>query len=269
MRHLSRQKSWLILVAFLAGCAHRRLPTTAERNLSFAPYENTQIDSLPARSYVARRTAMLFAGANVTTGDPAAPETLHLRLSGRGRYSSSTATAIDRRGYFLTTGHSVERSPLFVIYFDGGGMSLAPARVVWRGHYEQHQPDLAVLHIDRPLPEAFTWTNRYQAGNRLLAAGPEYDRPEIRNLVCFAGELLRVVEHPDNNPPRTSIFHSAPVHPGDSGGPLTTTDGRLVAINIGNETKSEFSVLSSRTASRAHRPCRSTRPTSVAGRARM
>ncbi len=135
-------------------------------------------------------------------------------------------TAIDRRGYYLTAAHAVGGDPLWVLC----GVDVRPARVVFRGDADF---DVAVLSVDRPIPDAFDWAppDRWPAGARVLEAGPT-DPSGGLALQDFAGRVCRVEDAVGGDGPYQTVTSSLPARHGDSGGPVMTPDGRLVGIFV-------------------------------------
>ena len=122
-------------------------------------------------------------------------------------------TAIDRRGYYLTAAHAVGGDPLWVLC----GVDVRPARVVFRGDADF---DVAVLSVDRPIPDAFDWAapDRWPAGARVLEAGPT-DPSGGLAMQDFAGRVCRVEDAAGADGPYQTVTSSLPARHGDSGRP--------------------------------------------------
>ncbi len=245
----------LLAAGSLAGCSAHRPPDSAVRLASFDPLRATRLNGEPLSDFMRSRSAILIDGTKVTVErSPRGSNAMTVRFAGSSGYGASMAAAIDPRGYFLTAGRSLRRSPVYLISHDGIGFRVFEARVVWRGIYEEGQPDLALLHVDRPLLFTFEWDDRWEAGEPVGSLGMEFSAETGYSLTSLGGEIQRVTEHPDNVPHRTSFFHSAPVQGGDSGGPVVGADGRLLAINVGIIRSFELRALGYETSARAHRP---------------
>lgn len=250
VRHLA---AYSVLVLLLAGCFHA--PTTStERSASFAPFVEERIDGRPLRDFIADRTALLVGGMSTDALCSHAFASLSTAIkSVHGRYALGTATAVDARGYLLTAAHCVEWQPLHALYLDAGHVRVAPVRIVWRGDATREGCDMALLAIDRPLPAHFAWADEIKTGNVVVGAGPDYDAPAF-GLGFFSGTAVKLEPNSTRPPAGATIFHTGPVHLGDSGGPLATTNGELLAINVGDIHELNLLLFSYQRASRAHRP---------------
>jgi S1-C subfamily serine protease len=183
---------------------------------------------------VLRRSALVFEGdqlsfstnpRNVGTNSP------FFRVNGT-ILGIGSATAIDRRGYFLTAAHCVQKGPFLLVFFDKGQTQARPARVVWRGDESKKQPDLALLQVPFPLQNVFEWTPTLTNGESIVATGINVSSGRLDIGQCMAGKILSLDAGSETVLPHyICISHDAPLHPGDSGGPLASTDGRLVGIN--------------------------------------
>jgi S1-C subfamily serine protease len=231
-----RQKSWrLILIPFLCaaliGCAH--LATPREKADSFKPFAAHRIGDLALRDYIEARTALLVAGAK-PLGVDSSGDQLGVGLKptdADGKVDLGSAVAISTDGYFLTANHCIHRRPIFLVVPEPGGPKAVPARVVWQPPSTPagDDCDLAILHISAALPSAFELADNSQvalgdpvitagvngaAGGRLISATPT-------DAVAAAGL-----------PYTFTLIHDIPLTHGDSGGPLTTLDGKLIGVDV-------------------------------------
>ena len=78
--------------------------------------------------------------------------------------------------------------------------------------------------------------DRFRQPFDVLNRGKAMSRPRALSLISLLSLLVACGEAPpestDGLPPTSLVIHDAPVRKGDSGGPLTTLDGRLVALNV-------------------------------------
>ena len=216
----------LLVFCFLSGgCAHYNTP--AIRDASFLPYASAKVGQVSLREFLRARSAVVFESDQLSFGTNSRHFWLRGTVLGMG-----SATAIDRRGYFLTAAHCVQKGPFLLLFFDKGQPQVRPARVVWRGDDSQKQPDLALLQVPFPLQDVFGWTPTFTNGERIVAAGVNVLPDHVMKSQCMAGKILRLDTGSETVLPHyICISHDAPLGPGDSGGPLVSTDGRLVGIN--------------------------------------
>ena len=144
-----------------------------------------------------------------------------------GDADGGSAAPITGDGYFLTADHVLSRMAgrsVFLIYGPGGRLVPTKARVVWRSEGS----DLALLHIPVKTPYYYQWTPPDQwlpIGNRLIHGGISTG---FRSVDGKLGTALA----PEGMFTRTRSFKiDIPLQPGDSGGPVVDSYGRLVGIN--------------------------------------
>jgi S1-C subfamily serine protease len=244
----------LAALSLLPGCT-LFWPTVEERAASFAPHAPANVEGTPIYDYVARRTAVLVGGMSPEAAAAVPLSSLATAMRAmHGRFAIGSATIIDRRGYLLTAAHCLVWQPLHVLFLDGATVRLARAQVVWHGDPQREGTDLALLAVDTALPEAFTWAADVPERGPVIGAGPKHERRGAHGLSCFSGEVVRATRHQNSAPPSTTVFHSSPVRVGDSGGPLLSVEGRLIAVNVGDTHELNVFRLRYHKAARAHRP---------------
>ena len=144
-----------------------------------------------------------------------------------GDADGGSAAPIAPDGYFLTADHVLAQMAgrnVFLIYGQGGRLAPARARVVWRSA----SSDLALLHVPVKTPYFYQWTPPDQwlpAGTLLIhggiATGFKSGHGKLGTSLAPEGMLT------GNRRFKIDI----PLQPGDSGGPVMDSHGRLVGIN--------------------------------------
>jgi hypothetical protein len=217
----------LLILSFLSGgCARDNI--SERRDPSFLPYADAKVGQVSLREFLNARTAMAFEGGQLSVTISGAD---HFSVDGKGGGGMGLAAAIDRRGYFLTAAHCVEHRTCLLVFKDKGQFQAQTAQVVWRGDESKKEPDLALLRVHFPLQDVFEWTPAFTNGEPIVAAGMSVLDNHIKSQ-CMAGKILRLDAGSETVlPHHICISHDAPLHPGDSGGPLASTDGHLVGIN--------------------------------------
>jgi len=179
------------------------------------------------------RTAILVVSDLIEPDDSAAGRGFRYALPPNERtvnLEQSLAVAIDRRGYFMTAYHCVEkgRKPI-IVYRQNGKQRMATPRVV----AELRKLDLAILAVDAPLSAAFEWAapGSFTRGETLLSGGADKgdfagDMLSVRQR-CLGGVLTKTSPVSGG----FAVEHNVPIRPGDSGGPTLDVEGRLVGIN--------------------------------------
>jgi S1-C subfamily serine protease len=216
----------LVLCCLSGGCA-RYNNTPARRDDSFLPYTDAKVGQVSLRDFLRARSAVVFKGHHLSIGTNAHEFWVKGTVTGIG-----SAAAIDRRGYFMTAAHCVEKEPFLLVWFDQCQVQARSARIVWRGDESKKEPDLALLQVSSPLQDVFEWTPTVTNGEPIVAAGISVVSNAIINRQCMAGKILKLDTGSTTVLPHyTCVSHDAPLHSGDSGGPLVSIDGRLVGIN--------------------------------------
>jgi hypothetical protein len=221
----------VMLCLFCAGCVHYSTPT--ERDASFLPYKDAKVGQESLRKFLVDRSAVLLMAAEL---DTTRLNTNALKINNTNAWHG-TAAAIDRRGYFLTASHCVERGQLWVAFPRAGKIQVERARIVWRGDVAKKEPDLAVLSIATPIGQAFEWATEFTNGTPIMDVGLSLnDHSRVLKTQCMAGKILKVSDGSGTSPPHyTVISHDSPLRHGDSGGPLVLSDGRLLGINVSGD----------------------------------
>jgi hypothetical protein len=146
------------------------------------------------------------------------------------------AAALSRDGYFLTAAHCVEDAPqcTLIALNQSEGMTAAKARVVWRGDYANDGPDLALIHAPVRPYDTLTPTMTALPGGAVLTCGfGSHGLPQLA-YGTSGGKInyLGSVQQTADGARWREIGHTAPMAPGDSGGPLIGEAGELLGINV-------------------------------------
>ncbi len=227
---------WLlasVLLAFLTGCRNASPQSKAD---SFAPFQDKEVDTTPLAEFISARTARLLISLRATPD----PKVYKSEIA-------ATAVPISADGYLLTAAHAIDPDslPSSYVMFPGTKRPL-PFRVVWDGFRDTTAHlDLAVIHVKAEPPAFFEWAPlaELSAGAALVSAGFSEQQ------VSFAGGHLRADLHSDGQV-AWKVAHDVPLAGGDSGGPLCTPRGELVAVNYGALTLTPFGGVLSRNALR-------------------
>lgn len=235
----------LIIGATLAtGCLAPAAPhySQATKQASFAPFRDAWVDGVPFESLIRRRSAVILGRPKMLSWSR--PEG---RSGGTLSYQTSdesclgTAVALTRDGYLLTARHCVDVQPIHALIRTYAGVRPVKARVVWRGR----DVDLALLKVEARLRNAFDWSDKLpDDGERLAVAGAFPQRDVF--LAMAGGRALALGPQRlggQGDPPHHVLRHDAPVHAGDSGGPVVDRFGRLLGINVRVSFRPDFSEL--------------------------
>lgn len=225
-----------VLFALLAlgssGCVGASL---AEKRASFEPFEQVLIKGEGIERYLTARTAMLLRDFDVAVARERDQHVLRLSPTAGDRQGFGTAVAISHDGYFLTAAHNLQGNVIHLLLRSAEGrLKIGTARAVWSGDPDDPAQDFAILKLDVITPSCFQWADpaTVHPGTTLVTAGCA---APLAPPVLSAGAALETIPAPasqDGLPPTSLVIHDAPVRKGDSGGPLTTLDGRLVALNV-------------------------------------
>jgi S1-C subfamily serine protease len=212
-----------ILGLLISGCAFRQSEST--RAASFRPHADGKLGEVEIETYLQSRVAMLISSGQNPTNLWAAGE---MRVPGGGNLGC--AVAIDGRGYFLTAAHCLKHEFVYLLLNEAQTTWALRARVVWQGNRRKGQPDLAVLHVRRPLKHTFDWADEIRVDESAMAVGLSWAKKELRGFTLLGGKVLGCRESVGEEG-RRLIANDVPLQSGDSGGPLVDAEGRLIGIN--------------------------------------
>jgi S1-C subfamily serine protease len=168
---------------------------------------------------------------NITTKGARGDSFFLLEIPAEG---SGSGIVIDTAGHILTNFHVIEDvREVAVTLFDGKSYD---ATFVGADPVN----DLAILKIDAPrdvlFPVEFGDSNNLRVGMRVFAIGNPFGL-ERTMTIGIISSLNRSLQIRDNRTIKSIIQIDAAVNPGNSGGPLLNSHGKLIGINTAIATK--------------------------------
>jgi len=184
-------------------------------------------DTSPPGKAVMRQAAARLAAVVISGKSELSPwvESRFTQGKGPDDADGGSAIPISPDGYFMTADHVLARSAgrnVFVIHGQEGPLRATKARIVWRSA----STDLAVLHIPVATPRYYTWSSPDQwlpAGTTVFHSGI------ATGFRSEPGKLVTSIPPGSKNAAR--FKHDIPLEPGDSGGAVVNSHGRLVGVN--------------------------------------
>ncbi len=229
----------------LAGCTAVPMPGSLDRALlarrpsSLAGWQDETTPRGLTLKSTERRTALLLIGwksPTVTTFTDAAG-TQHTFVLGPSQGASvGSAVPITRDGYFLTAAHCVADARQLKVFALTRDLRLtkAEARVVWTSGLKLGGADLALIHAPLDLAKPFPLADPTSLAPGDPVALTGWSKLGFHDSTGKSAGRLVSVSPPEHGAAGFSwrvVEHNAPFNSGDSGGPLITPGGRLVAIN--------------------------------------
>lgn len=145
-----------------------------------------------------------------------------------GKLASGSGVIISEDGYIVTNNHVIEGASEIVVTLNDH--STYKAKVVGT----DPNTDLAVLKIDATGLPAITFGNsdKVEVGQWVLACGYPLNLQSTVTAGIISAKSRDIgVNNEGLNPIETYLQTDAAVNPGNSGGPLVNTEGRLIGIN--------------------------------------
>jgi S1-C subfamily serine protease len=169
---------------------------------------------------------------NVTTRTVSYDRFFMIPFPGEGAGSGSV---IDKRGHILTNNHVVEGAREIQVTLSNG--KPYPAEIVGT----DADQDVAVLKIDAPTSELFPipigTSDGLQVGQRVYTLGNPFGL-EGTLTTGIVSSLNRTLPSRVSGREMKSIIQTdAAMNPGNSGGPLLDTTGRMIGMNVAIATK--------------------------------
>ncbi len=175
-----------------------------------------------------------FSRAITTVVDAVTPAVVsivtHTQGNRNGQNSQATGSGsgvvFAPDGYILTNSHVVRNAKSLEVHLTEG--TIRSATIVG----EDAATDLAVIRVQASgLPYlAFNNSDELRAGQLVIAVGNPFgfDSTVSNGVVSALGRALR---SQDGRLIENIIQHTAPLNPGNSGGPLVNTSGAVIGIN--------------------------------------
>jgi S1-C subfamily serine protease len=202
----------------------RRLPPAAEPQRSGQPLFNSEGLSPDEAIGVAVYDHVNKSVVNVTTKTTNTVMIL-VDVSSEG---SGSGSVLDKEGHILTNYHVVEDAQkIDVMLFDGNSYEGRPVGA-------DPINDIAVIKVDAPRDALFPIrlgdSAEMKVGMRVFAIGNPFglERTMTTGIISSLNRTLQVT---NNRSIKSIIQIDAAVNPGNSGGPLLNSHGRLIGMN--------------------------------------
>jgi S1-C subfamily serine protease len=147
-----------------------------------------------------------------------------------GGQGSGSGSVLDKRGHILTNNHVVEGANEIQVTLPGG--KAYPAELVGT----DAQQDIAVLKIDAPSEELFPIplgaSDNLKVGQRVYTLGNPFGLEGTLTTGIVSALNRTLPSRVSGREMKAIIQTDAPMNPGNSGGPLLDTKGRMVGINV-------------------------------------
>ena len=166
-----------------------------------------------------------YSRAVVSTIDTLGPAVVSLAIEGRRRGGTGSGFLLTPDGYLVTNSHVVDRARKVSVRLTDG--SEIAGELVGR----DPATDLALVRADASgLAYAKLGDGRARPGQLAIALGNPlgFDSTVSAGVVSAVGRTLRA---PDGRLIEDVIQHTAPLNPGNSGGPLVDSAARVMGIN--------------------------------------
>jgi S1-C subfamily serine protease len=156
-----------------------------------------------------------------------------LSIPGEG---SGSGSVIDKEGHILTNFHVVQDAQDIQVTLYGG--KAYPATLI--GYDAAH--DIAILKIDAPadtlFPISFGASQNLKVGQRVYALGNPFGLEGTMTTGIISNLNRTLPSQVEGHDMQSIIQTDAALNPGNSGGPLLDTTGRMIGMNVAIATKS-------------------------------
>jgi S1-C subfamily serine protease len=149
---------------------------------------------------------------------------------------AGSGCVLDKRGHILTNYHVVEGANKISVTLQGGDESYDGELIG-----EDPENDIAVLKIDAPpealFPVPIGVSDSLRVGQRVFTLGNPFGL-EGTLTTGIISNLNRTLPSRTGREMKSIIQTDAAMNPGNSGGPLLDTSGRMIGMNVAIATKS-------------------------------
>lgn len=203
-------------------------PSEATRRTSYAKVESQFTGDT---NKALRQTYMVFSGSPkfaMSANSKAGSSAVSFWLTNSSSAQRGLGVALESDGYLLTAGHVVGKTNFVLGWFDGK-LAVRPARVVFQNGLA-FPSDIALLKVDGKFDECVAFGQKPKAGDVVVEVVCYRWAKASGGEIAFAGGKVFEV---DAGPPGSSlalIQTDIRAWHGDSGGPLLSSDGRLVGV---------------------------------------
>jgi S1-C subfamily serine protease len=221
-----------------SSVANAQVVGTPGASTPIAPTAATLIPNNPGLTAEELINIRVYEGAsrgvvNILTRTVSYDRFFMLPSPGEGAGSGSV---LDKRGHILTNYHVVEDASKIEVSLPGGTET-------YEGKLVGTDPenDIAVLKIDAPADELFPVplgiSNNLHVGQRVFTLGNPFGL-EGTLTTGIISNLNRTLPNRLGREMKSIIQTDASMNPGNSGGPLLDTGGRMIGMNVAIATKS-------------------------------
>jgi S1-C subfamily serine protease len=219
------------LIAMLAcsmtcGCELLHKPSDELRHNS---YIRSQKLFTGSQDLAKSQTYIILSGASQFTAAMDLEKKKVDWFGGERGFSSGLAVGWEPDGYLITAAHTLHATNFVLGRFDGK-MDVRPARVIFKRDAKTHA-DFALIKVEARLEHCGVSDEKPKAGDQVFAVVGY--RTATGVAIGFAGGKVLSVEPDPVGGSLDLIRSDVPLWHGDSGGPLLSSNGRVVGINSG------------------------------------
>ena len=144
---------------------------------------------------------------------------------------AGSGAVIDKRGHILTNNHVIDDAEVILVTLPGAEQPY-PAKLIGR----DVASDIAVLKIEAPASELFPITigmsDNLRVGQRVYTLGNPFGFDGTLTTGIISNLNRTLPSRQRGREMKSIIQTDAPMNPGNSGGPLLDTSGRMVGMNV-------------------------------------